>query len=278
MTDRFEKLKELKQLLDEKLIDNQEYFQLKKELFEGNNKDVSNPDRNQEEEENQVNKSYCPNCGSSDIQLQRNVDQEINWGRAVAGWALFGIVGGAVAGATGNNRESFANTCLNCGTVWRAEDIYKIKELIRELTNFEINISIKQHRKFLNKFINEISPYFQQIEELKKRQKQLDIKKEDDKVRYYFNAVLIAFVITFLIAITIDGIDEKNILPPFIIVGILLSSFIGTIVLSNKIYDNGGGSEINTKYRQIENEIQDISSEIERRTIEFYNQNQVKPY
>ncbi len=43
----------------------------------------------------------CPNCGSSDVQLKR--DLNVNWGRAAAGWAMVAELGGAVS------------ACLFCG-------------------------------------------------------------------------------------------------------------------------------------------------------------------
>jgi hypothetical protein len=51
MTDKFEKIKELKQLLDHGLIDDQEYSQLKKELLQDN-------DNNQESS----NQNKVPKC------------------------------------------------------------------------------------------------------------------------------------------------------------------------------------------------------------------------
>jgi hypothetical protein len=36
----------------------------------------------------------CPNCGSNHIQLKKETN--VSWGRAAAGWALFGVVGGAL--------------------------------------------------------------------------------------------------------------------------------------------------------------------------------------
>lgn len=72
----------------------------------------------------------CPNCGSEHIQLKK--DTNVNWGRAVAGWALFGIVGGAVGAVTGEDRN--VNACLDCGTAWKAADLYKTCQLIKNLT------------------------------------------------------------------------------------------------------------------------------------------------
>ena len=51
----------------------------------------------------------CPNCGSDHIQLKKETN--VNWGRAAAGWALFGVVGGAVGSVTGEDRN--VNACLD---------------------------------------------------------------------------------------------------------------------------------------------------------------------
>ncbi len=76
----------------------------------------------------------CPNCGSSDIQLQTDSRQNINWGRAIAGWALFGVVGGAVGSLTGKGTSNTitANVCLNCGTIWDAATI-NVKSLAQNV-------------------------------------------------------------------------------------------------------------------------------------------------
>ena len=50
----------------------------------------------------------CPNCGSNHIQIKQETD--VNWGRAITGYALFGIVGGAVGAVTGEDRN--VNACL----------------------------------------------------------------------------------------------------------------------------------------------------------------------
>ena len=50
----------------------------------------------------------CPNCGSNDIQLKRETD--VNWGGAAVGYALFGVVGGAVGAVTGDDRN--VNACI----------------------------------------------------------------------------------------------------------------------------------------------------------------------
>ncbi len=72
----------------------------------------------------------CPNCGSDHIQIIRETN--VSWGRAVAGWALFGVVGGVVGAVTGEDRNAIS--CLNCGTSWKAADLYKTLQVIKQLT------------------------------------------------------------------------------------------------------------------------------------------------
>ncbi len=92
----------------------------------------------------------CPNCGSNHIQLQRETN--VNWGRAAAGWALFGVVGGAVGAVTGEDRN--VNACLDCGTTWKAADVYKtgssLPFMLNQQTRCQDNILLTQKfRKFL---------------------------------------------------------------------------------------------------------------------------------
>jgi hypothetical protein len=99
--------------------------------------------------------AFCPKCGSSDIALRR--DTNINWGRAIVGWAAFGVVGGAVAGVTGEDRNAVA--CLDCGASWRPADIFSIIQTVKDSTGITLDLSLEKHRFFLERFISELSPY-----------------------------------------------------------------------------------------------------------------------
>lgn len=104
----------------------------------------------------------CPNCGSDHIQIIRETN--VSWGRAVAGWALFGVVGGAVGAVTGEDRNVIS--CLNCGTSWKAADLYKTLQVIKDLTNLKLDLSMDNHRDFMNEIIPEITTYYNSISQL----------------------------------------------------------------------------------------------------------------
>jgi hypothetical protein len=110
------------------------------------------------------NSAYCPNCGSSHLQIRK--DTNVSWGRAAVGWALLGAVGGAVGAITGEDRNSVA--CLNCGTSWKAKDLYKIRETIKELTGKNLNLSQERDRHYLNSFISDIGPLLENVSKAKK--------------------------------------------------------------------------------------------------------------
>lgn len=103
--------------------------------------------------------AVCPQCGSSDVTLKR--DTSVNWGRALIGWAAFGVVGGAVAGVTGDDRNS--NVCLDCGASWRAEDVHKIIQIVKEATGKKLDLSRESHRNYCSVFIDRVSPYFAEL-------------------------------------------------------------------------------------------------------------------
>jgi uncharacterized protein YcfJ len=107
----------------------------------------------------------CPNCGSTDIQLKTDSRQNVNWGRAIAGWALFGVVGGAVGAVTGKGKSNTitANVCLNCGTIWDAATLYKLLQYIESVTTVELDLSLKKDRERMNIFINEIQPLVDKV-------------------------------------------------------------------------------------------------------------------
>jgi len=106
----------------------------------------------------------CPNCGSEHIQMTRETN--VSWGRAVAGWALFGVVGGAVGAVTGEDRN--VNSCLDCGTSWKAADLYKTLQVIKQLTDLKLDLSMDNHRAFMNEVIPEITIYSDSISAVNK--------------------------------------------------------------------------------------------------------------
>jgi hypothetical protein len=107
----------------------------------------------------------CPNCGSDHIQIRRETN--VSWGRAVAGWALFGAVGGAVGAVTGEDRN--VNACLDCGTAWKAADLYRTLQGIKDLTGFSLNLARENDRLYMNHFMSEVGPCLAAISEAEKK-------------------------------------------------------------------------------------------------------------
>ena len=118
----------------------------------------------------------CPNCGSDHIQLKRETN--VNWGRAVAGWAVLGVVGAAVGAVTGEDRN--VNACLDCGTSWKAADLHKLLQIIKKLTNLKLKLSEEVDRIFINNFISEFSSDLEAIANIEK-QGQKSIKEIQNK-------------------------------------------------------------------------------------------------
>jgi hypothetical protein len=119
----------------------------------------------------------CPTCGSSHIHLKRETN--VSWGRAAAGWALFGVVGGAVGAVTGDDKN--VNACLDCGTSWKAADLYKTLQIIKNTTGETLDLTREKDRLFMNSFIHEISPYLESISDIEKRTEKL-IKNNQGKL------------------------------------------------------------------------------------------------
>ena len=118
----------------------------------------------------------CPNCGSDHIQLRRDTD--INWGRAITGYALFGVLGGAVAAVTGEDRS--ANACIECGTIWKAKDLYEIRQTIQRLIGVSLDLSQEKHRLYLKSFISEFSLLLSKVADI-------DIKAKEKIVNLQSN-------------------------------------------------------------------------------------------
>jgi hypothetical protein len=115
----------------------------------------------------------CPNCGSNHIQLKRETD--VNWGRAISGLVLFGVVGGAIGAITGEDKN--VNACLDCGTSWKASDLYKILQFIKDLTNITPDLTEEIDRLFVNRVMLEIPPCIEAISEAAKIIKDSEDKK-----------------------------------------------------------------------------------------------------
>lgn len=122
----------------------------------------------------------CPNCGSSHIQLKTETD--VNWGRAIAGYALFGVVGGAIGAVTGEDRN--VNACLDCGTSWKASDLHKMLQYIKELTNITPDLTEEIDRRFVNRFMLEITPCLEVISEAEKQGEKIIKDSENKKVEF----------------------------------------------------------------------------------------------
>jgi hypothetical protein len=119
----------------------------------------------------------CPNCGSDHITLKRETN--VSWGRAIAGWALFGVVGGAIGAVTGEDRN--VNACLNCGTSWKAADLYKLLEVIKMYTNNTINLSQEKDRIYMDRFTSEVGTYIESTSSADKKAEAL-IKQAEEEV------------------------------------------------------------------------------------------------
>ncbi|WP_234300653.1 hypothetical protein [Sphaerospermopsis aphanizomenoides] len=129
----------------------------------------------------------CPNCGSNHIQIKQETD--VNWGRAIAGYALFGVVGAAVGAVTGEDRN--VNACLDCGTSWKAQDLYNLLQVIEKYTGVKLNLARQRDRSFMNKFISEVVPYLEIIADTEKKVKNLLPKqKKKRKVKLLSDVVL----------------------------------------------------------------------------------------
>ena len=111
----------------------------------------------------------CPNCGSSHVTLKKETN--VSWGRAVAGWALLGVVGGAVGAVTGEDRNIIS--CLDCGTSWKAADLYKILQVIKNSTGKTLDLAREQDRVYMNSFVAEVGSYLEAIPNAEKKAEKL---------------------------------------------------------------------------------------------------------
>ena len=178
----------------------------------------------------------CPNCGSEHIQLRK--DTNVDWGRAIAGYAVLGVVGGAVGAVTGEDRN--ANACLDCGTSWKASNLYQTRQLIKKKTGYNLDLSRDKHRNFLNSFVSEVTPFIEAIQKAEEEAKAIE-KNAKSKTRKNRTlgcmfgilvgiggyAAIAASVLEYDLALLIFG-------TLFLISTILIGNFVGSIIDSIK--------------------------------------------
>lgn len=143
----------------------------------------------------------CPNCGSKHVTIKQQTN--VSWGRAVAGWALFGAIGGAVGAVTGKDR--MVNVCLDCGTSWKAADLYKTLQTIEGTTGTILDLEKEPDRLYMNDFISEVGPHVADISKTNKKADKLTkrVHKNTSEVEFYFCVML--FVGCLVVAIALEA-------------------------------------------------------------------------
>ncbi|WP_373543681.1 hypothetical protein [Chamaesiphon sp.] len=58
------------------------------------------------------------------------------------------MVGGAVGAVTGEDKN--VNACLDCGTSWKAVDLYKILQVVKNSTGETLDLAAPQDRDYMN--------------------------------------------------------------------------------------------------------------------------------
>lgn len=185
----------------------------------------------------------CPNCGSDHIQL--TTETNVNWGRAVVGWALFGVVGGAVGAVTGDDRKAII--CLDCGTSWKPIQLHQIITEIEKSTNQKkIDLSKSSHRVFVNEFISKVVPHIKYIDTVEQQGKQ-KIKQAQSQSEEAFGMGYSILVISGVSGIFINGG-----------LGFMIGLFIGIIPLALLYFVDSLNKQKNQR------KIQNIQFETER--------------
>ena len=178
----------------------------------------------------------CPNCGSGHIQLKQETD--VNWGNAIAGYALFGVVGAAVGAVTGEDRN--VNACLDCGKSWKAEDLFKLLQIIKDCTGAKLNLARERDRLFMDNFLFEMGSYLEEIPNIERKANQLIADAEEEakkkivdegaKFGCGFLTICLGSVITFFI---LSSLAQNWILTFFVFLILLLPTFFGLRIISN---------------------------------------------
>ncbi|ACK65520.1 hypothetical protein PCC8801_1463 [Rippkaea orientalis PCC 8801] len=196
----------------------------------------------------------CPNCGSDYIQLTKETN--ISWGRAAAGWALFGVVGGAIGAVTGEDRN--INACLDCGTSWKAEDLYKILQIIKNSTGESLDLAIEEDRFFMNEFIVELSPYLDEISKKEREGKRLIEEAQQKSVQSTATGCGAGCLISFSVCIGIASSTSGGVLLLTLLIPPVLGMLIGILLDSvNKKYNEKKKQETQRRVEIIKREAEE---------------------
>uniref|UniRef100_B8HYG7 Uncharacterized protein n=1 Tax=Cyanothece sp. (strain PCC 7425 / ATCC 29141) TaxID=395961 RepID=B8HYG7_CYAP4 len=187
----------------------------------------------------------CPSCGSDHIQLKRETD--VNWGRAIVGLAVFGVVGGAVGAVTGEDRN--VNACLDCGTSWKAKDLYELLQLIKKLTGIKLDLSKEEHRIFLDDFMSEFSADLEFIANIEKEGQKRIQKIEAQVDEHFKNGCVAGCGVMVFVPVIAAGVGANALIVIMIIIAILfVPPLIG--VISGKLAQIGIESQIESAKKE----------------------------
>jgi hypothetical protein len=83
---------------------------------------------------------------------------KVNWHRAIGGYLIAGAAGGVVGALSGKDLAKYnnVNTCLDCGTTWNAQDLYRSLNTYKRITGKTLDLTIEEERTKLNVFLVEL--------------------------------------------------------------------------------------------------------------------------
>lgn len=165
----------------------------------------------------------CPQCGSESIQIKQETN--VNWGRAIVGTFLFGVVGGAVGAVTGEDRN--ANICLNCGATWKAAVLYEMLNFIKKETGKILDLTDENERQFLNEVMRLMSEFSEEIEQMES-QARVAIQSKKEGQAGGGCGCLVSIILTIIIGMVTNA-SGSSIALTGIVLGCLLSG-IGSVL------------------------------------------------
>ncbi len=71
-----------------------------------------------------------------------------------------------------------ANTCLDCNTSWKAADLYKSIQIIKNITVETLNL-VREDRDYMNRFMSEVGSFLGAISEVEKKYAKLVGDREE---------------------------------------------------------------------------------------------------
>lgn len=182
----------------------------------------------------------CIKCGSNSVQLNLNYTKNNN---STTSLLLisddFGFILDIPINIESNSTENETIvSCLNCGTSWKPSVIHKLRELVFQCINLELDFTNGNHRNFLNELFIEIYPLFNDCaQEINKWENEIKTQNKVLKNKFFSHCITLAVLALLLnILYSINALLFLSLLVIAIVLSLINKTNYYSLII-NKIHE-----------------------------------------